>query len=298
MAIPPNAGLAAAGQAVAIGASILMPNFRVWNLRNLDTNETLQGQFEATAVSENIPVTWESHTALNRSRSIKQFVNRGDGTLSFGARFYQDSIVGDPFLGGGPILGNPPKLGTSKSLGKLATLKKWCEPDPALRRPPILEFWVGDGHIQMTCVITSLSDIVYGRPNYFGGFRDVTLTINLEEFTTFSLDDEGATDTRYARAKERDYYELLAFFEYGNPMLGDVIRKDHPKQQLLKEGDTVKLPSIEGVRDKEVTQQSIPLKGGFGRKATAQKALVQRVLDRHSQSYVSHVLQPSTSPVR
>jgi hypothetical protein len=286
MAIRP---LTALGQGLAIGASLL-PNFRVWNMRNLDTNEVLQGQFEAVAATENVAVNWEQHTALNRSNSILQFVNKENDTLSFGARFYRDSITGDPLLGGAPLIGD------GNPLGKLAVLKKWTEPDPGLRRPPILEFWVGDGHIQMTCVIVNLTDIVYGRPDFFGGFRDVTLTIDLLKFSTFSLDDEGETDTRYAHAKDRDYYELLAYQEYGNPMLGDVIRKQHPDQPLLEQGDIIRLPSIEGVRNQEITQRSLQLKGGFGRKSTPQKTLVQGFFSKRSTSYVSHVLQPSTTP--
>jgi len=74
-----------------------------------------------------------------------------------------------------------------------------------------------------------------------------------------------------------------------------VIRKDHPKLQRLDSGDIVRMPSIEGVRGKTVTQTSVPLKTAFGKKDTAQKRLRLAFFDLRSESYVSHVLQPSTS---
>jgi hypothetical protein len=276
------------GTAAAI-ASTQIPSMRVWNLRNLDTNEVLQGQFEAIQPTRNISVKWEQHTSLNRDNGIVQFINRENETFNYGVRLFKEAIAGKP-LSGSPSNGDPHL--------KLKTLEKWTKIDPAVRRPPILEFWSGDGHIQLTCVITGLGDITYGRPDFFGGFRDVSLVVQLLEFTPFSLDDEGQTDTRYARAKSTDYYELLAFQEYGNPMLGDHIRKQHPKQPLLKTGETVRLPSIEGVRNQQITQKSLVLKNGFGRRATPQKALVQSFFDLRSKPYVSNVLQPSTTPVR
>jgi hypothetical protein len=273
------------GQGVAL-ATRLLPNNRTWFIANLDSGEVLQGQFEPVGATKEVPTTWGQQTALNRSNPILQFLHGNAKTISFQVRLFQETI---------PI--DIPLIGTAATAeAKLSILEKWTEIDPSVRRPPIVQFWVGDGHLRMNAVISSLSGITFGSPDFFGGLRDVSLTVNLLQFTPFSLEDEGVTDTRFARAKTRDYYELLAFQEYGNPLLGDVIRKDHPDQQHLALADVVRLPSIEGVRGQQVTQKSIALRTAYGRKDTAQRRLRQRFFDLRSGSRVSFVFQPSTTP--
>ncbi len=267
--------LLSAGAALA---TRFIPNFKVWNLVNLDTNEVLQGQFEAQGVTEDISVEWAEFTSLNRQKPIMQFLHGNADNVSFTGRFFSNHA-----------LDTDPEQ-------RLNLLKSWTKIESTLRRPPICQFWVGDGHLRINCIIAGITGITYGRPDFFGRLRDVSFGLSLKEFSTFSIDDTEETNTRFARAQDRSYYELLAFEEYGNPMVGDVIRKDHPDQQSLKPGDVVKLPSIEGIRSKQVTQTSIPLKTGFGRKDTAQKRLRLAFFDSRSESFVSHILQPSTTP--
>lgn len=275
-------------------ATTFIPNFKIWNIGNLDTKKVLQGQFEPVGLTrDNVGANWGQHTSLNRQNAILQFLNGKQETLAFQGRFFRNNALGLDVQGavfGGNLIDNTPEQ-------KFEVLRSWAKVDSALRRPPILQFWVGDGHVRMNCVM-NLSGVKYGRPDAFGGLRDVTFTVNLLEFTSFSLDDEEETDTRFARAKERDYYELLAFQEYGDPLRGDVIRKLHPQQQNLKQGDTVRLPAIEGIRTEVVEQKSIPLQTGFGRKDTAQRRLRIEFFNKRSTSFVSHVLQPSTTPER
>lgn len=251
-------------------ATTFIPNFKVWNLKNLDTGQTLQGQFEAENVSREIAVNWGQFTSLNRQNPILQFLNGSAKRVSFDGRLFRKHA-----------------LDTSPE-DKLDMLVSWTEIDPALRRPPILQYWIGDGHLTINCVIVGLKED-YRRPDFFGGLRDVTFSVSLLEFSTFSLDDAEEVDTRYARARERDYFELLAFEEYGNPLIGDVIRKQHPALQSMEAGDIVRLPSIEGVRNTPVTQTSIPLKTAFGRKDTPQRRLRQQFIDKRSTKYVSHL---------
>lgn len=254
----------------AAAATTFIPNFKVWNLRNLDSGQTLQGQFEAENVSRDITVNWGQFTSLNRGNPILQFLNGAAEKVSFDGRLFRNHA-----------LDKSPEV-------KLDMLVSWTKIDPALRRPPVLQFWIGDGHVMINCVIVAVQT-TYQRPDFFGGLRDCTFTVSLLEFSTFSIDDAEEVDTRYARARERDYFELLAFEEYGNPMIGDVIRKQHPALQALKAGDTVKLPSIEGVRTVEVTQTSIPLKTAFGRRDTPQRRLRLQFFDKRAGNYVSHL---------
>jgi len=256
----------------AVAATTFIPNFKIWNLRNLDTGQVLQGQFEAENVAREIATNWGQFTSLNRQNPILQFLNGSAEKVSFDGRFFRSHA-----------LDKSPEV-------KLDMLTSWAKLDlkANLRRPPILQFWIGDGHLMINCVITGINT-GYQRPDFFGGLRHCTFTVSLLEFTTFSIDDAEEINTRYARARDRDYYELLAFEEYGNPLIGDVIRKAHPQLQSLQSGDVVKLPSIEGVRTTEVTQTSISLKTAFGRKDTAQRRLRLEFFDKRSGSYVSHL---------
>jgi hypothetical protein len=265
--------------AAAAAATKFIPNYKVWNLLNLDSGQVMQGQFEAENVGRDIEVNWGQFTSLNRQNPILQFLNGAAEKVSFDARFYSNHAL------------------DASPEAKLEMLVSWTKIDPSLRRPPILQFWIGDGHLMMNCVVTG-AKIGYARPNFFGGARDITFTLSLMEFTPFSLDDAEQTDTRYARARDRDYFELLAFEEYGNPMIGDVIRKMHPILQSLEPGDVVKLPSIEGVRSKRVMQTSIPLKSAFGREDTPQRRLRLQFFQKRSGNYVSHVLSPTRSSSR
>lgn len=260
------------GQGVA-AVTKLVPNFRTWFLENLDSGQTLQGQFSPQQTTVNVSTNWSSHTALNRGNAIMQFVNGNNDTLSFQGRFFREVVT------------------DSSPSEKLDLLISWARIDTSVRRPPILQFYIGDGHVQMNAVITGITNIVYGRPDALGSLRDVSFQVDLLKFEPFSLDDEQETDTRYARAKDRDYYELLAQQEYGNPILGDYIRKLHPDQALLTDGKIVKLPSIEGVKNQRITQTSIPLRTAYGRKDTQQRANRIYFFQLRSGSKVSHVLQ-------
>lgn len=256
--------------AAASAAKRFIPNRRVWCMLNLDDHTLLQGQFEAEGVQQDIGANWASFTSLNRQHPILQFLNGEAQKVSFEGRFFRAHA-----------LDRNPDL-------KLDLLKSWTRIQESLRRPPIVQFYVGDGHLTINAVITSIQTR-YNTPDAFGAARDLQFSVSLMEFHTFSLTDEKVKDTRYARAQEGDYFESLAQQEYGNPMIGDVIRKMHPHLHTLVPGDIVKLPSIEGVRLKEVKQTSVPLKSGFGRRDTPQKRLRQQFFDKRSKRYVSHV---------
>lgn len=259
------------GQGVAI-ATKFIPNLRTWFLENLDTSQVIQGQFAPQTTNENVGANWATHTTLGRDNNIIQFLNNAPPNISFEGLFYRDAAT------------------DSDPNEKLAELKSWARVNASVRRPPVLHFYVGDGHVGMTSVIHSITNIAYERPDVFGRLRSVSFRVELLKYTHFSLDDEGVKDTRYARAKERDTYELLAQREYGNPLLGDYIRKLHPKQPTLTTGATVRLPSIERVRTQRVAQTSIPLRTGFGQRDTPQRALRLQWFTRRSASKVSHIV--------
>lgn len=252
------------------------PDFlRVWNLLNLDTFEIIKGQFHAEELTENIGSVWRDTWALNRKHPITQFLHGETNTFSFRGRLFARSFLES----------------TLEVKDQLNQLKEWAERAEAEARPPVLEFWIGDYHAWMaSCVIDSLSDIRYERPTAAGSLRHATFTVNLRRYTPYSLEEAPPGDTRYHRARRRDYYELLAYREYKLPSLGDVVRKRHPSQPNLVTGDVVKMPSLEAIRTEKVAPSSISLQTAYQRKESPQRSLRLQMFDARDRVHVSHIL--------
>lgn len=246
----------------------------VWFLQNVQNAERLEGQFPALNVVREVKNNWAKHTSISRVNSIIQFLNGESDTLSVQIRLYaRDALF-------------------NRVEADLKKLEEWAKADALYgNKPPVLSFWIGDGHLFMDCVIESLSGITYGVPGFQGAPRDITLTINFIAYKPFGLNDQGTFETRYHRTSERDYYELLTQREYGDALMGDVIRKRHPTQPNLQVGDIVKLPSIEALRRTKVEPTSIALQTAYGKKDTPQRRLRLAMFESHNRSYVSHVIK-------
>lgn len=249
------------GGTATIGIALLSKALqaKVWKLKNLTNNKTISGQFPASRVERTAGSNWTQIQALNRHRAFLQFLNGKTPTLAVSSMWFAHSLLG------------------KKPVDRIEELIKWSEIDPKLRRPPLLNFSLGDGlGLNKDVILTDVSDIQYNMPNGLGGIRQVTFTMNfmLADRAMLKAADQGradaeVVDTRYAFARESDYFERMAQDEYGDPMMGVIIRQRHPAIPLLNIGDVVALPALEGVRSEIPTQTSIPLKGAFGKKDTA-----------------------------
>jgi hypothetical protein len=254
----------------------LFTKLRTWFLTNTETFQTIEGQFEATGVTESgWGGEYAEHFSLNAAKAITQFLHGQTNKITFQARLRSYSAID-----------------FSDIEDTLNNLKVWSTKlAGADGHPPILTFWIGDAHIQLPeCVIESLGDIQYDQPTAFGGLRGCTFTITLREYVPFSLDESFFGETRYHRARRRDYYEALTLREYGDPMLGDVIRKRHPDKPNIQAGDVIKLPDKSTLRTAKVKQTSLALKTGFDKEDTAQKRLRKDMLDKRNRPFVSHVI--------
>jgi hypothetical protein len=247
---------------------------RRWYLRNEDTGELVQGQFPATNVTLAVKNNWQEHTALSRSRAILMFINSENDQLQFSSLFFARNT--DEF---------------QDIKDRLDKLLLWAKPSLAFGRPPVLTFWVGNGFLERTCVIDGISPIAYGEPTSEGEMRRVAFTIALKAYQEFTLNDTELFETRYHRGRERDYYEMLTWREYKQPLLGDIIRKRHPEQPIVTPGAIVKLPSIEAIRKDRVETKSVQLITAYGRKSTPQRALRIDMFNRRNRTYVSHILR-------
>jgi len=249
-----------------------------WYLYNLDTDDQIQGQFVAESVTENIGAKWSERFALNRQHGIMQWLHGETRKVTFRARLFLYS----------EMLGK-----VDDPVKPLALLKSWTERDDELGRPPILSFWIGDAHLRINeCVIEKISNISYKEPTDSGALRDVEFVIQLKEWFPYDIEFVGGDgETRYHNAAQNDYYEMLTFREYADPLMGDIIRKRHPTKPNVQIGDVIKLPSGDALSKDKVTQSSVQLKTGFGSKDTPQRRLAQGVFGRRTTSKVSHVVQ-------
>lgn len=253
----------------------LFDALRVWNLFNTDSKELLQGQFHPEDMTMDVSSSYNEKFSLNRQHAITQFLHGDVETISFRSRFVATTAI-------------------ENLEDHLATLKSFVRRDDSAFRPPILEFSVGNGGFALfdnQCILKSLSGIRYHRPTFAGGLRHVEFTVNLREYKEATIKDLAIGNTRFHRAKFADYYEALTEREYGNPLLGDVIRKLHPDKPNIQTGNVITLPTESKLRRTKITQTSIPLLTGFGRPETAQKALRRRIFDARNRSKVSFVLK-------
>jgi len=260
---------------IGVGGTLLskMLSLKSWTLKNTEDGTTLKGQFPAEDVTRSVGGNWSEIQALNRSNAFLQFLNGKSQTLSVQSRFFKRDMFDD------------------SPVDKVEKLIEWTQSTIRFRRPPMLTFILGDGlGLQMDCVCTGVTGIKYGMPNSLGGIREVQFTMEFLRVsgrqTAFSSEQE-VTDTRYAHAKDGDYYELLCQEEYGDPMIGVIIRQRNPTKPLLSAGDIIALPALEGVRGSVPSQQSIPLKGAYGRKDTIQKQLRLQFFNKRSTNYTT-----------
>ncbi len=245
-----------------------------WFLSNMESipPSMVQGNYP-TEITQTLGNKFTTHQSLSRQHPIIHFLSGELETISFEAILYARDAA-DPRL----------KMA-------LKNLKTWRKIDGTTKRPPVLKFWIGDSHLSLSkCMIKSLGPITWHHPTEFGQVRHVTLSINLIRYQPFSLEPSPPTETRYHRARNRDYYEMLCQYEYGNPYLGDVIRKRHPQKLKLVLADIVKLPSIGAIRKDVIEPKSLILATAFGNRATPQRSARLAMLDKRNRTHVSHVL--------
>jgi hypothetical protein len=252
--------------ATTLGATLLnkLLDNRTWTLLNQDTREAIKGQFPAEEPSFEYGANWGDIKSLNRPHPLLQYLQGQSDVFNVSSQFLHRDITDDSIN------------------EKINKLYSFCRRDQRFGRPPICRFAIGDGTVvNMEVILLKVSSVKYSQPDFLGGVRQVKFTLNFRRFTRFSLRDIPQSDTRFHRTASGQYYELIAQREYGDPLIGDYIRKQ-PEQSgkaLLVPGDVVKLPAREGVKDKIITQTSVILKTAFGRTDTPQKLrLEERVV--------------------
>lgn len=247
---------------------------RLWLLFNQDTFEALSGDFEAVDLTEEPEgAEWSETFALNSAAPISAFLRGTVETLSFVCRLFDDSIL--------PIA-VPTRLKADKVMVKYEKLKSWSKRDELLGRPPILIFTAGAGEIAQRCKLTSIGSARFDDLGVLGEVKGVTCSLNLSRYIPYDIETAATAppETRYHRARTGDFYELLAKREYGNALLGVLIRNRHPSQRRVEEGDVVRLPSYEAIADEPIRPTSVALRGLTGSVLNPQRQLRAQVLKR------------------
>lgn len=275
--------------ALALGATLgstllnkLLDN-RTWTLLNQDTREAIKGQFPAEEPGFEYGANWGEIKSLNRPHPLLQYLQGQSDVFSVSSQFFHRDITDDSIN------------------EKINKLYSFCRRDQRFGRPPICRFAIGDGTVvNMEVILLKVSSVKYSQPDFLGGIRQVRFTLNFRRFTRFSLRDIPQSDTRYHRTAVGQYYEAIAQREYGDPLIGDYIRKQSEQagKGLLIPGDIVKLPAREGVKDKIVTQTSVILKTAFGRTDTPQKLRREERTVALSQPVDMFEFTPASSPAR
>jgi len=108
-------------------------------------------------------------------------------------------------------------------------LKRSVVKDIGLARPPRFAFLWGNT-INETVVVKSLGEPRWDSLRNDGTLRGVTLGIVLAIYdpVSYGLIDQPKPHTYYYTTKYGDTWEQIALTEYGDPMLGSLLRFDNP----------------------------------------------------------------------
>ena len=220
-----------------------------------------------------IPVNWSIRNLDTGALITPQLPIDGDGvrvsggaTVAEAARFgFEDPVI--HWTGGkGRTLTFATMLYARTSAeavdveAMLDTLQRLCAKDPKLGRPPICLFTFGST-VSETVLVLDVDPVIRSVEPVLGQPREVELSITMKRYTPFSQTainpSRPAKLSFYLVASQLEQsYEAIAKRFYGNPLLGDRLRKMHPAYPLRPAlGSIVHVPP-RGVIARQVVEPS------------------------------------------
>ena len=255
-----------------------------WTLKNNDNpQELITGQFTATGYTENAGAKIPDVSTVNNEEPFPQWVGGEGETVNFTARIWQ--------VHGGISIQDD-----------VETLKRATKKDSELNRAPIYTFTWGT-EIAFRCFVVSVGGIKYDEISESGEIKGATFSLVLrrldnvtpegvvnvgelvDEFIEIATNPSLLIDviggsphkkSKTIKAKEGDTFESIAKQEYGNALLGDVLRRAQPEKVNLLPGDEVILIDDVEINTIAVTPQSVPMKANDEAKAVRQLKFEER----------------------
>ena len=228
-------------------------------------------QFKPINFTENQAANWASSSSLGRDNPILQY-NSGDQVVyEFEAQFWAET-----------------EADAIETI--IEALRNARRRDDNLGRPPLWNFNWGS-IISDNVVVKSVGDIRYSdvRPDGTARGANCRITLWKYEQTDIILTDPNKPlpSTYYRPAKVGEIWEQVALREYGDPLLGDALRRMNP--QLHVPGDkpatVLALLPVSRFQGIAIEPYSIPLQ-----RTTAGIAARKAMWDKRSQSRGSAIV--------
>jgi hypothetical protein len=240
-----------------------------WKLDSVDDSFSLTGQFTSTDLVENISANYAEFRSLGRAQPILMFEDNANDTMTFGVRFWaqHNGLFGFGIL-------------SDKIDDKVSQLRSLPRPVASLGRPRIFDFSLGES-ISMRCVVAGVGGISYDRARPMtGDLRGVTTSITLKRFEEYDVSVAGrAAESLVQPFLADDSYEIMAQKFYGEPVLGEALRRRNPELPLPRAGTFIHLPPKQSLANGfALTPQSPVLK-----KSDATDALRNEAFRRQAQ---------------
>jgi hypothetical protein len=267
---------------------------KAWTLTGDDRknrNLEFQGQYVPQNFSETGgDVAIGEASTINKKEPNFQYLNNDGETVTFTARFYAT----DSF---------------KNIKQQIETLRSFKKRDPDLKRPPKFLFTYGT-EIGFTCFVKRV-DYAYDELRSDGSIRGVIASITLqklEDTVTENAATSLASQIKFAagviagaagifsqikskinipggslhtidRTREirsGDSFERVAQQEYGDAILGDILRRTQPDKADLKAGDKIFLVEATEIGTIDITPQTISLKATQENQALREEFLTKR----------------------
>jgi len=222
-----------------------------WTIKNLDSGKLIRPQFPLTdGVNMSVGGNLIVQNRFGFQDPIVQWVQGKDKTITFQTKLFARNIDDD-------------------IISMLSDFEDLAVKDDALGRSPICLFSYGQ-FVSETVFVESVDptfkDIINTAGQTVGaasgGPRDVSLTFTLRRYTAFSQQHIDPTKTPkesfylIATAAEQSW-EAIAKRFYGDPLLGDRLRKRHPEYPFSPPiGAKVKVPARSVILSEVVQPQS------------------------------------------
>jgi len=188
----------------------------------LSRNDRITGQFTPQQVTQNIGAKIPDAAGFSRTSPIIQWVGGQLRTLTLNVRLFSEHKEDNT---------------AAEKLQQLEMLVD--EFHRNTNRPPIVAFFWGvaipDG---MPCLVESLGGVTYDEIRHDGTLRGVTLQMTLKRYTPYIFEQAPLPQLEQTPAhiaKHGETYEMIAYREYGDPMVGVLLRQKNPRFPMEKQ---------------------------------------------------------------